>query len=158
MISKKLFTVLLLGVAGTLIVIGATKFLPIQKSLQNSQSLENNGPEKSVPEIKDVKQLKKIIQSDNPIIIKFHAHWCGACNYVKGPFTQISKELTHIHFYEVNVDNQDVMNYVDEHKIAKDGVEALPSFVLRQGNKVNEQFVGGMNKDKLTQKIKNAFS
>ena len=157
MISKKLFTVLLLGILGTLIVIGAVKFLPIQKSFQKNTT-ENNCVKGLVTEIKEVDQLKKILEGVNPIIIKFYADWCGACNYVKGPFTKISNELPHIHFYEINVDNQDVMNYIDEHKIAKDGVEALPTFALRQGDKVNEQFVGGMSKDKLTEKIKNAFS
>ena len=32
MVGKKLFTVLFLGILGTLIIIGAIKFLPIQKS------------------------------------------------------------------------------------------------------------------------------
>lgn len=157
MVNKKLFTVLLLGILGTLIVIGAIKFLPIQRSLQKHHSIEDD-PKGSITKITDVDQLKKALQQSGPIIIKFYADWCGGCNYVKGPFAEASNELSHITFYEVDVDNQEIMNYVDEHKISKNGIEALPTFVLREGNKINEQIVGGMSKDKLAEKIKNVFS
>ncbi len=158
MINKKLFTVLFLGILGTLIVITAIKFLPLQKAFKQNHAAKDQAIQGTVTEINDASELKKALEGDNPVVIKFHADWCGACNYVKGPFAAVSNEVSNAHFYEVNVDNQDIMTYVDEHKVAKDGVEALPTFVLRQGDKVNEQFVGGMSKEKLAEKIKNAFS
>lgn len=158
MIGKKLFSIVFLGVLGTLIIIGAVKFLPIQKAFQNNHSAQKHSIEGSVKTIEDVNQLKKALKNTNPIVIKFYANWCGACNYIKEPFAEISNDLSDITFYEINVDNQEIMNYVDEHKISKDGIEALPTFVLRKGEKINEQIVGGMSKDKLTHKIKNVFS
>lgn len=159
MVGKKLFTVLFLGILGTLIVIGAVKFLPIQKSFSTGHSAtEHPAKQGPVKLISDVKELAKIIKSKKPIAIKFYADWCGACNYVKGPFSEIANELPDVTFYEINVDDQDIMSYIDEHKVAKDGVEALPTFVLRQGDKINDQIVGGMSKEKLAEKIKKVFS
>jgi thioredoxin 1 len=162
MIGKKLFTVLLLGVLGTLVVIGAAKFLPIQKLFlanhtqgHKSSAASEHGP---ITAITTVDQLSKVLKSDNPMIIKFHADWCGACTYVKGYFPELAHELSHINFYEINVDDQDIMSYIDKHKIAKDGIESLPTFVFRHGDKINEQIVGGMNKQDMTKEIKKVFS
>ena len=159
MVGKKLFTVLFLGILGTLIVIGAIKFLPIQKSLsQGHTATDHSGEHESVKKISNIKELAQIIKSKEPMVIKFYADWCGACNYVKGPFSEIAHELSNIKFYDINVDDQDIMSYIDEHKIAKDGIEALPTFVLRKKDSINEQIVGGMSKEKLAEKIKQVFS
>jgi len=159
MIGKKLFTVLFLGILGTLIVIGAIKFLPIKKSFSHGHSAMNHPLQQgSVKAIDTIKELATVLKRNKPIIIKFHADWCGACTYIKEPFAELAHELSTINFYEINVDDQDLMSYIDEHKIAKDGVESLPTFVLRQGNTINEQIVGGMSKEKLATKIKNVFS
>ncbi|MFT6765493.1 MAG: thiol-disulfide isomerase/thioredoxin [Alteromonas naphthalenivorans] len=158
MIGKKLFTVLVLGVLGTLVVIGAAKFLPIQKLLSDQTQSETPGQHGPVTDITTVDQFTKVLKSKKPMIIKFHADWCGACNYVKGPFAELAHEHSHINFYEVNVDNEDIMNYADEHKVAKDGVEGLPTFVFRHNDKVNEQVVGGKDKKAMAKDIKKFFS
>lgn len=159
MIGKKLFTVLFLGILGTLVVIGAIKFLPIQKAFKQRHSkTEHPAKQGPVKLIANVKELAQALKRKEPMVIKFYADWCGACNYVKGPFAEIAHEMSDITFYEVNVDDQDIMSYIDEHKVAKDGVESLPTFVLRKSDKINDQIVGGMAKEQLAKKIKNVFS
>lgn len=160
MLGKKLFTVLFLGILGTLIVIGTIKFLPLKKTCQNcthehgsKTTPPTQGP---VTTISTVKEFTHALNSKKDMIIKFYANWCGACNYVKGPFAEAAHEFSNIHFYDIDVDNQDIMNYVDEHKIGK--VEALPTFLFFKNGKSVEKIVGGMNKEHLKKEIKQIFS
>jgi len=157
MVEKKIFTVVLLGVIGTLIVIGAVKFLPLKKTFSPGHSAtEHSTQQGPVEDITTEKQLTKILKKSHPMIIKFHATWCGACNYMKEPFAELAHELSDISFYEADVDNKDVMNYIDEHDVAN--VESLPTFVFFKKGKVIEQIVGGMKKEQLKKEIKQIFS
>ena len=106
----------------------------LSKSLRvkGHTATEHSGKHESVKIISNVEEFAQIIKSEKPMVIKFYADWCGACNYVKGPFSEIAHELPDINFYDVNADDQGIMNYIDEHKIAKDGIEALPAFILRK--------------------------
>lgn len=160
MINSKLTRVLVLGIVGTLFVITCVKFLPIKKVWKKNHTAQAHddaqyGP---VTQLKTEKEIEHVVKGKRPFVIKFFADWCGACTYVKMPFNEIAHSIHTVDFYEVDVDNQAVMDYIDKHKIAKDGIDALPTFILRDGSKVNEQIEGGMKKEELEQKIKKAFS
>jgi thiol-disulfide isomerase/thioredoxin len=159
MINKKIAIVLALGIVGTLIVVGVVRFLPVVNKgigtspVTTSSSTSSSGPQ----EISTKEDLTTALNGKKPMVIKFHADWCGACTFVKSYYDELAKELSSVDFYHINIDNQELMKHVDEQKVSKDGIVYLPTFIMKHSDKVHEQMHGAKDKKDMTKKIKETF-
>jgi thioredoxin 1 len=105
-----------------------------------------------VIEIKGEQQFNsEVLQSDKPVVVKVSATWCGACKNAKGPFHELSQELTDIKFVAMDLDaNRSVAQ--------KYGAEYLPTFLyFNNGQSAAKKNDGFTSKDQLRNEIVNAL-
>ncbi|NJN40860.1 MAG: thioredoxin [Flammeovirgaceae bacterium] len=50
------------------------------------------------------KSFNEIIQGETPVLVDFHADWCGPCKMMAPILEQVSKELQEIKIIKVDVD------------------------------------------------------
>lgn len=65
---------------------------------------------------------KKSYDKKSKVVIKFSASWCGPCKKIAPVYDKLSEEHKNITFYEVDVDENEVL--AEEFKIS-----AMPTFV-----------------------------
>lgn len=102
-----------------------------------------------VTEIKGEQQFNsEVLQSDKPVVVKVSATWCGACKNAKGPFHELSQELTDVKFVAMDLDASISKKY---------GAEYLPTFLYFKNGKLVSKDDGFTSKDKLKGEIVNGL-
>ena len=86
---------------------------------------------------------RDVLQSDRPVLVDFHAEWCGPCHVI-GP---IIEEIAQDYAGRVNVRKVDV----DENQgLAEQyGVRGIPTLLLFNDGQVHETVVGLQSKTQL---------
>lgn len=91
--------------------------------------------------------VEEISQSDKPVVVDIYADWCGPCQQMAPIFEELEKEMTHIKFTKINVD--------EARELAVEyGVTSIPTFVFIKDNEVVGRTTGYMPKEDLQAKIK----
>jgi len=101
----------------------------------------------------DIDQYNELIKKDCPVVVKFFADWCGACQVTTTQFGNISRnpDFSHITFASVNVDkNSEISD--------KEDVRSVPTFLLYNKGRKRGRIVGVEDPEKfeeyMTKKIK----
>lgn len=68
------------------------------------------------------------IPNGDKIVIKFSAQWCKPCQIISPLFKKLAKEHTSIHFYEVDVDENQTLSEMMN-------ITAMPTFVFLKEKK-----------------------
>ena len=70
-------------------------------------------------------QLKDALSSNDRVIVKFYADWCGSCKLIAPKFRRLSDDarFATTHFLEINAEEQE-----ESRRIA--GVDNLPFFAV----------------------------
>jgi thioredoxin 1 len=104
----------------------------------------------SVISVSDEKHFDEIIESNKPIVVKFHAVWCGVCTKMKELYSELSEEMKNeITFTQVDIDkNSDLAK-----KYSITGVPTI--LIFKDGNCINQKnpMVGFYDKDELKKQI-----
>ena len=83
---------------------------------------------------------------DKIAIVDFWTEWCGPCKALAPIFEELSKELTNINFYKLNVDeNQGVAE--------KYGIMSIPTLIVFKDGKIAEQLPGFRGKEEIKEII-----
>ncbi|CAK8543699.1 unnamed protein product [Lathyrus sativus] len=108
--------------------------------------MAENGEVIGVHSVEDWKMhMEKGKSSNKLIVVDFTASWCGPCRIIAPIFADLAKNMPHIIFFKVDV---------DELKTVSDDleIEAMPTFLFfKEGKKVGK--VVGTNKDELLSTI-----
>jgi thioredoxin 1 len=83
-------------------------------------------------------------------VIDFYADWCGPCQAIKPIFEKTSKEFTKVHFFKVNVDD-------NEESAAKFEVRSIPTIVFLKDGELVNRIVGTTYEDAFKKLIKETF-
>ncbi|XP_061829303.1 thioredoxin, mitochondrial [Nerophis lumbriciformis] len=86
---------------------------------------------------------ERVINSQLPVLIDFHAQWCGPCK-ILGPRLEkaVAKQKGRVAMAKVDID--DHTDLAIEY-----GVSAVPTVIAMRGGDVVDQFVGIKNDDEL---------
>ncbi|XP_053707833.1 thioredoxin, mitochondrial isoform X2 [Synchiropus splendidus] len=86
---------------------------------------------------------ERVINSDLPVLVDFHAQWCGPCK-ILGPRLEkaIAKQKGRVAMAKVDID--DHTDLAIEY-----GVSAVPTVIAMRGGDVVDQFVGIKDDDEL---------
>ncbi|XP_062846953.1 thioredoxin, mitochondrial [Trichomycterus rosablanca] len=91
---------------------------------------------------------ERVINSDLPILVDFHAQWCGPCK-ILGPRLEkvIAKQEGRVAMAKVDIDEHTDL-------AIEYGVSAVPTVIAMRGGDVVDQFVGVKDDDQLESFIK----
>lgn len=88
-------------------------------------------------DVQSAEELLGVIAEGGPVVVKFHANWCGACRGVKEAYDTLGQagDLGMVTFAQVDVDKvRDIPGHAP--------VTALPTFRYYQGGEQKKQVVG----------------
>ena len=88
-------------------------------------------------DIKNEEDFKtKVLESKKPVIVDFHAIWCGPCLELTPILTDIVEERDgNVDLAKVNIDN-------NQELAIRYGVASIPTVLLMRNGKMSKSFVG----------------
>ena len=97
-----------------------------------------------------MESYKEIINGETPVLIDFHATWCGPCKMMSPIIEEVGKELKgKVRILKIDIDkNQKLAN--EYH------IQAVPTFILFKEGEIAWRNSGAMDKQKLLSHL-NAF-
>ncbi|KAG5673788.1 hypothetical protein PVAND_003808 [Polypedilum vanderplanki] len=125
--------------------IGKTTPLLMESILKKTLSLSACSPKRFV--IKDHFDFdKKVINSDLPIIVNFHAEWCEPCKILTPKLTELLEDNPDIDLAIIDVDtNIDLVHLFE--------VSAVPSILAFRNGVVVDKFIGLVDANKIEELI-----
>ena len=92
--------------------------------------------------MKDInaEEYAELINSDSPVVIDFHATWCGPCKVLSPILEELSDEVDGVEFVKLDVDQHPEI-------AGANGVMGVPTVVMLKDGEVKERFVGVQPKE-----------
>jgi thioredoxin 1 len=84
----------------------------------------------------------EVLKSDKPVLVDFHAVWCGPCQMLAPIIQELEESRDDFYVGKVDVDQE--LNLALEYK-----VQAVPTLLLFKEGKVVNKAVGFLSKEEL---------
>ena len=84
--------------------------------------------------------------SENPVVIDFHATWCGPCKVLSPILEELESEVENVDFVKLDVDQYPQIAGANQ-------VMGVPTVVILKDGEVKERFVGVQPKETIKEKI-----
>lgn len=95
-------------------------------------------------------KFNELINGDDPVLVDFHATWCGPCKTMAPILEEIKNEMgSRARIIKVDVDK-------NQRAAATFGVKGVPTFILFKNGKQLWRQSGAIPKQTLVQAIENA--
>ena len=98
--------------------------------------------------LKDINadEYSQLVNSESPVVIDFHATWCGPCKVLSPILDELSNEVEGVEFVKLDVDQYPEI-------AGANGVMGVPTVVMLKGGEVKERFVGVQPKAVIKEKV-----
>ena len=88
--------------------------------------------------VTDASFEQEVLESSEPVLVDFHATWCGPCKAMAPALDQVAKEMTgKVKVVKVDVDENPMIT-------GKYGIRAMPTLLIFKGGKVAAQHTGAI--------------
>ena len=91
-------------------------------------------------------EYSEIINSSNPVVIDFHATWCGPCKVLSPILEELDDEIEGVEFVKLDVDQHPQI-------AGQNQVMGVPTVVILKDGEVKDRFVGVQPKEVIKEKI-----
>ena len=90
---------------------------------------------------------EEVLKSDTPVLVDFHADWCGPCKMLGVVVEEISSDYDgKVKFCKLNIDEASEL-------AAQYGVMSIPTIIIFKDGKVVSQNTGAVPKEKLKEML-----
>ena len=94
----------------------------------------------------NAEEYSQIINSTNPVVIDFHATWCGPCKVLSPILEELDDEIEGVEFVKIDVDQHPQI-------AGQNQVMGVPTVVILKDGEVKDRFVGVQPKEVIKEKI-----
>jgi thioredoxin 1 len=94
----------------------------------------------------NAEEYSEIINSSNPVVIDFHATWCGPCKVLSPILEELDDEIEGVEFVKLDVDQHPQI-------AGQNQVMGVPTVVILKDGEVKDRFVGVQPKEVIKEKI-----
>lgn len=91
--------------------------------------------------------VNKVMNSDVPVIVNFHAEWCDPCKVLSPKLQELVDPMNDIHLAIIDIDNNAELVHLFE-------VKAVPAVIAVRNGLVVDKFVGLVDADMIKNLIK----
>jgi thioredoxin 1 len=104
-------------------------------------------------ELTDKNFQSEVLESTKPVLVDFHAEWCGPCKGLAPTIEQIATEYKdQLKVGKIDVDNNPFIT-------SKYGVRSMPTLLIFKNGEVVDKIVGAVPKSMIEQRLlKHALS
>ena len=98
--------------------------------------------------MKDInaQEYSELLNSDSPVVIDFHATWCGPCKVLSPILEELDDEIEGVEFVKLDVDQHPQI-------AGQNQVMGVPTVVILKDGEVKDRFVGVQPKEVIKEKI-----
>lgn len=101
----------------------------------------------TITHVKELSELKTLINSNGRIAVDFYATWCGPCKRISPEFERLSNDATYQNWTFVKVDVDEAEEITNEFQITQ-----MPTFIFfNEGKMVDRYSDSGL--DQLLEKL-----
>ena len=94
----------------------------------------------------NAEEYSEIVNSSNPVVIDFHATWCGPCKVLSPILEELDEEIEGVEFVKLDVDQHPQI-------AGQNQVMGVPTVVILKDGEVKDRFVGVQPKEVIKEKI-----
>ena len=94
----------------------------------------------------NAEEYSEILNSSNPVVIDFHATWCGPCKVLSPILEELDDEIDGVEFVKLDVDQHPQI-------AGQNQVMGVPTVVILKDGEVKDRFVGVQPKEVIKEKI-----
>ena len=94
----------------------------------------------------NAEEYAEIMNSSSPVVIDFHATWCGPCKVLSPILEELNDEIDGVEFVKLDVDQHPQI-------AGQNQVMGVATVVILQDGEVKDRFVGVQPKEVIKEKI-----
>ena len=94
----------------------------------------------------NAEEYSEIVNSSNPVVIDFHATWCGPCKVLSPILEELDDEIEGVEFVKLDVDQHPQI-------AGQNQVMGVPTVVILKDGEVKDRFVGVQRKEVIKEKF-----
>ena len=94
----------------------------------------------------NAEEYEQLKQSTKPVVIDFHATWCGPCKILSPILEELQEEMEEVEFVKLDVDHFPEISGANQ-------VMGVPTVVIIKDGEVKDRFVGVQPKETIKEKI-----
>lgn len=123
----------------------AVRAVPAALGIDSRRTFATTGTTAHISDVTAADFEQRVLQADRPVIVDFHAHWCGPCR-VLGPMLESAVRNANGNFAlaKVNVDEEDEL-------AARFNISSIPHVVIFFQGKPVGQFTGLVSQAQIDQ-------
>ena len=94
----------------------------------------------------NAEEYEQLKQSTKPVVIDFHATWCGPCKILSPILEELQEEMEEVEFVKLDIDQFPEISGANQ-------VMGVPTVVIIKDGEVKDRFVGVQPKETIKEKI-----